>query len=606
MTNALRKDTLITTTPGSPGTPDIPGTPGRPAYWAWEDVTVCRMFLQNATYAWQDGQYTLIAIDPDFPAVQSYKCVTTKKPVLQPAVAPVAAVIGTPPVPEQTTYDFNLGWNSGARSVAFLVGDGYASFTVVAAVGVAVGFNGENLGEGYAEMEHAIYLSGSVVRIYEAGVEVFYGGPFVLGDEFTIKRMGGEVTYWRNTTLLYTSEVPSTGIVFMDVSMYSGGDEITDPEIGGLAGGNLELPAMGVMGGEGDYAQAILVLPALTMSTAYFQGAALELPAFEMMGSHGIVGQGAIELPAFTMFGSGGFTLPAYGLGSVILPAMQVSTAGLTGEIGGATMEAPAMLMLGSEGIYGEGRITLPTLRMYGEAYEGNLNASMGSTCGAGAALSAYSTIAVVMTSTGQVVTVASCSAVLSAAMEEQMQAAPALTAQALLSALMEAGLLAVPSQFGDGAESNYQVWCLDLDTAANTQYEQFEFNSFARIGDAQFGAKADGVYLLEGEDDDGEPIRASAHFGRHDFGTTAMKRVPHVYAGVSGSGNLVLRVQVDGGTAYLYDARAVDTAQKVQRFDLGKGLKGSYYSFEIYNEDGADFDLDSIEFHPVAFSRRI
>jgi hypothetical protein len=38
----------------------------------------------------------------------------------------------------------------------------------------------------------------------------------------------------------------------------------------------------------------------------------------------------------------------------------------------------------------------------------------------------------------------------------------------------------------------------------------------------------------------------------------------------------------------------------------IGKGLRSRYWQFELVNIDGADFDLDTIEFHPVLLTRRV
>ena len=44
----------------------------------------------------------------------------------------------------------------------------------------------------------------------------------------------------------------------------------------------------------------------------------------------------------------------------------------------------------------------------------------------------------------------------------------------------------------------------------------------------------------------------------------------------------------------------------KTQRYDLGKGLKANYYEFELFNQNGCDFELDSVEFLALPSGRRI
>ena len=55
-----------------------------------------------------------------------------------------------------------------------------------------------------------------------------------------------------------------------------------------------------------------------------------------------------------------------------------------------------------------------------------------------------------------------------------------------------------------------------------------------------------------------------------------------------------------------MYEARRNDADLSVQRFDIGKGINANYLTFEIFNQDGCDFELDSVEFFYVEMKRRI
>lgn len=588
-----------------------PGTPGRAAYSSYEDVTVCGFQAVGARYGWvtpdathdnpnPQPQYVMLTNPPPgSPLV--YKCTTSKQLVQH------AAVESTPSQTTTVTQDdYNLGWNAGARSIATLPGDGYVEFTVASAVGVAAGLNGSNQGTGYAEMEHAIFLSDGKARVYESGVSKYLIGDFAAGDEFKIRRSNGVVTYYQNGALVYTSEVASSGTVFLDAAMYSAGDEITDPAVvGGMGGAALTLPALGLYGGEGAGAQAALTLPALTLTSYFFQGAALSLPALTLLGTDRRYGEARLTLPAFTLYSEGGYALPPYSLANLMLPPLQLAGYMLTGEVGGAALSLPALLALGSDRIYGAADLALPGLELYSSSYEGPLVGSLVQQAHAAPSFTTSLRMAVVMTSSGKVAATLVYAAVMSADMTSDLEAADTAAAQAVLSALMQSDL-AVRASERVVADDDYQVWVVDWEDLSSVVYEQYAFNSFAKIGDQYFGAKADGVYLLEGATDAGQAIRSKVHFGRHDFGTRAQKQMPYVYAGISGSGDMVLRVQVDKGAVYTYTARAMAQDQKVQRFDLGMGLRGSYYEFELCNVNGADFDLDSIEFHPVMLSRKI
>jgi len=149
------------------------------------------------------------------------------------------------------------------------------------------------------------------------------------------------------------------------------------------------------------------------------------------------------------------------------------------------------------------------------------------------------------------------------------------------------------------------ETWVMNTETGGFTRYDGFNFNSYAKIGDSYYGCAEDGIYQLDGDTDNGEPIRAMVSFGKQNFGTSALKRITNAYVGVSGQGRLFLKVLAEG-REYTYAQRGYDEQLQVQRFDTGKGLRVNWLEFELYNADGEDFELASVEFAAVPLSRRI
>jgi hypothetical protein len=149
------------------------------------------------------------------------------------------------------------------------------------------------------------------------------------------------------------------------------------------------------------------------------------------------------------------------------------------------------------------------------------------------------------------------------------------------------------------------QVWALHMDAGGSTRYENYDFNSFAKINGKYYGCKADGIYLLEGADDDGEDVESRINFGQIDFGTVERKAMPYVYVGIASDGRLRLKVVADGST-YFYNLRSTPPVLKAERFELGRGLRASYYELEMIDVGGATFELSEIEFFPVKLSRRL
>jgi hypothetical protein len=412
MSNQLVKDVRISYVPGSPGIPSSPGQPARAAYTAYETQTVCAWetpLPTGGSYQWvfdpTTNQYVYMLVPRNGQAqhvlTPQWVCRTQTVPVYYPAQPYIAPTPGTEPTEEQVVSDFNLGWNSGARSVGFFLGDGLFKFDAPHAItGAIIGLNDEDLGADYLDIEHAFYLAGKTARIYERGVEKHYVGAYADGDTFKFERRGGVVYYYKEDVLVYTSTLPSTGGVFADASLYAGGDAINNPEIRGLNTGGGSPPPPGTVGNEGvvalflqpltvsggDYAysQGLLTFLPLTLSAGMLSRADLELEPLQLLGGdyadgHTSYGAASLELQPLTVQGFAGRPEPAYALGGGALAPLTLSGYMLSGGMIQADLELEPLTALGSDRPYGEARLSLAPLQLYATAYEGNENASMGS-----------------------------------------------------------------------------------------------------------------------------------------------------------------------------------------------------------------------------------
>lgn len=164
------------------------------------------------------------------------------------------------------------------------------------------------------------------------------------------------------------------------------------------------------------------------------------------------------------------------------------------------------------------------------------------------------------------------------------------------------AGILNLP-------DAQYTAWVMNTETLAPTEYTNYPFNSFAKLGQKYLGATETGIFELTGSNDAGTNINAAIRSGLLDFGTSLKKRVPYAYLGYTSTGRLLLKVgTTDQGTKVedWYELTETQAAPDSARFKIGKGLQARYWQFELTNAEGADFALDQVQFYPLVLSRRL
>ena len=146
----------------------------------------------------------------------------------------------------------------------------------------------------------------------------------------------------------------------------------------------------------------------------------------------------------------------------------------------------------------------------------------------------------------------------------------------------------------------------MNTHTTAVTTFENYPFNSFAKIGDKYYGAGPSGLYEI-----DSEPTDAVAAIpwrmltGQLDFGSAMQKRLSDFYIAMRSAGDVALTVAVDEQEPYEYSLQATDIDRLKQRkVLLGKGLRGRYWQFGLSGTD--DFDMDAYSMTVLDTARRI
>jgi hypothetical protein len=139
------------------------------------------------------------------------------------------------------------------------------------------------------------------------------------------------------------------------------------------------------------------------------------------------------------------------------------------------------------------------------------------------------------------------------------------------------------------------------------SEYLNYPFNSFATLGDKMLGADENGLYLLEGDDDDGSPIAATFRLALQDFKTSLLKRLIMCYVGIKFIGQINIKTvdEAESLGAARPMTSIVDKKQRL-RVKFARGPRNSYWAVDISNNAGEDFNLDMVELEAVPTGRRI
>lgn len=137
----------------------------------------------------------------------------------------------------------------------------------------------------------------------------------------------------------------------------------------------------------------------------------------------------------------------------------------------------------------------------------------------------------------------------------------------------------------------------MNLVNQAISTRSHFPFNSLAKHKGKYYGATAEGIYLLEGMDDNGIPINAHLKTGSMDFGESLIKYARDVWITHRTDGHLALIIQVDEDAKSIIekDTQVVSDEIREERLKPPRGLRGRFYTIELRNILGANFDIDTI-----------
>ncbi|HKQ52746.1 MAG TPA: S8 family peptidase, partial [Pyrinomonadaceae bacterium] len=203
-------------------------------------------YYQNGTLLYTSGltpTYPLLVDTALYTSGATVKDAVIKGVLEGPVVENVAwkNVVGATASGNDLTKTATTAWsNSGAASTrAISYGDGYVEWTasetnLVRRIGLGTGDTGQMPGD----ITYAIQMySGGALHIIENGVSLGTFGTYATGDKLRIAIENGQVNYYLNGTLLYTSLIAPVYPLLVDTSLYTAAATITDVVISGALEG---------------------------------------------------------------------------------------------------------------------------------------------------------------------------------------------------------------------------------------------------------------------------------------------------------------------------------------------------------------------------------
>jgi len=382
------------------------------------------------------------------------------------------------------------------------------------------------------------------------------------------------------TTQSANATQSASGIVFFDgnlgldgyaylpsltISAYGDSSVLTLPA--------LTLTASGEVGINGE---ADPFLPALTLSASGLNGSlgALEkaLPALTLVANNG--NNMIADLPALTLSAIG--EAGEYATFNRVLPALTLSSSGFSEQIGTLAKALPVLTLeaAGESGIHGTMTARLAALALSAEGSTGII---------------------------GQAAVILPVLSLDAAGHIDVIGEAAVTLPMLQLEATQPRSTVAKTSGFA-----------LNTEVFGLSSYSNYGFESFAEFGGVILGVNDSGIFAIGGDLDNTAAIASVIKSGRDDLVTGEgqfgenIKEAVCAYIGYTATGDLILTVTTDGKPPGEYRLVSTgETAIHSYKQKLGRGLQGRYWQYEIRNDAGANFEIETFTLNTKPIRRR-
>lgn len=132
-----------------------------------------------------------------------------------------------------------------------------------------------------------------------------------------------------------------------------------------------------------------------------------------------------------------------------------------------------------------------------------------------------------------------------------------------------------------------YHTWVITGLTFEPSAYSGFDFNSYSEYQNKCYGLKDDGIYLLEGDTDDGVDIHTGINIGANNFGKEGRNKLRSLQFGNMDGDDINVKVSNDTGAVYAGMSRG--RKAMIDRSVFGDDLDVSIMDFDKLGSMGME-----------------
>ena len=148
----------------------------------------------------------------------------------------------------------------------------------------------------------------------------------------------------------------------------------------------------------------------------------------------------------------------------------------------------------------------------------------------------------------------------------------------------------------------------MNTKTVGISEYSNYNFNSFFKLGGVYYGCSSTGLYKLEGDKDNTQNITGIVSTPVTNFDSHLLKNIRDAYVYIRSNGDstfaLKTNEQIDRSD-YTINYDNIDGIHR-RRVKTAQGIKGTTWQATFTNQDGVDFDIKQVDLIPRELSRSI